>query len=437
MNKSLTAIILAAGQGTRMKSQLPKVMHKIAQKSLIDFVINQANKVHAREIITLIAPDADILSDHLTQYNNINTIIQNERLGTAHAVQTAMKASDLSTDISLILYGDTPFIGVGTLNNVIARLKNSDAATCFVGFNAADPTGYGRMIVKGDILNKIVEHKEANELELQQKLCNSGIVAIKNQYIKQLLDKVSNNNQKGEFYLTDIVEIAQNQGLSSSYIIADEQETLGINSREQLAVAEKIWQQNKRRELMNNGVTLIDPESVYLSFDTNIAQDVIIYPNVFFKGNVNIESGTEIKSFSYIEDAIIGKNCDIGPFARIRPNSKIGDKVKIGNFVEIKNTIMHEDSKASHLAYLGDAEIGIGSNIGAGTITCNFDGKKKGKTIIGNGAFIGSNSALVAPLNIGDNATIGAGSVITQDVEEKALAIARPVQKNIPGKSKV
>lgn len=429
----LSIIILAAGKGTRMKSNLPKVMHKVAGQSMLDMVISQAKKLKPSNITIVSSSEIEnfkneILNNHKEE--KINFALQEERKGTAHAVKIALEKIEKIGKKTLILYGDTPLISVETLTKMLEKLENS--SFCVLGFNNHKENAYGRLVVNGNgDLEKIVEYKDASSQEKQITLCNSGVVAIDGDVIEKLISSVKNENAAKEFYLTDIVEIGKNLGLKGSFIQTNEEEVLGVNSKVELAQVENIKQNQLRKLAMEAGVTLIDPNSVYFSFDTKIANDVIIHPHVFFGKNVEISSSVEIKSFCHIDGAKILENAVIGPFARIRPETEILQNAKIGNFVEIKKSKIKEGAKISHLSYIGDSEIGQESNIGAGTITCNYDGYNKFKTKIGDNVFIGSNSALIAPVEIKDGAVIGAGSVISKNVEKDELAVARAKQISI------
>lgn len=427
----ISVIILAAGNGTRMQSNLPKVLHKIAGRSMLENVIANANKLQPTEINIVISEEFDdkLQKNIQNKYQNIIFTLQKERLGTGHAVKTAISNSKITSNIVLVLYGDTPFVATKTMEKIIANCQENTA--CVLGFEAKNPGSYGRLVTNNSSLEKIVEFKDANEQEKEINLCNSGVMAILGNKINNLLAKIDNNNASNEFYLTDIIAIAKNQNLNCSFIKCEEDEVLGVNSKIELAKAEKIMQDQIREKMLANGVTMTDPNSVYFSYDTKISNDVIIHPNVVFGCHVEISSGVEIKSFSHIEGAKIAKNSIIGPFARLRPGANLHENVKIGNFVEIKKANIAKNSKINHLSYIGDAKIGENSNIGAGTITCNYDGYNKFITNIGSDVFIGSNSALIAPVNIADNSMIGAGSVISKDVAKGDLAISRSKQISI------
>jgi bifunctional UDP-N-acetylglucosamine pyrophosphorylase/glucosamine-1-phosphate N-acetyltransferase len=428
MNQKISIIILGAGKGTRMKSKISKVLHQIANLSMIEHVILGSQKLNPYEINIVISEEmADEVKEDLQQkYQNLHFTIQKDRLGTGHAVQIAMENSKSKSDIYLVLYGDTPFIETRTLENIIENSKKNDISV--LSFESDDPSSYGRLVTNGNILEKIVEFKDASQLEKEISLCNSGVMAINGAKINDLLSKIDNKNASKEFYLTDIVAIAKKEDLKCSFIKCSEDEVLGVNSKLQLADAEKIFQDKMRQRVMLQGVTLIDPNSVYFSYDTKISNDVVIEPNVVFGPNVIIESDCHIKAFSHIEGAKIAKNAVIGPFARIRPGAILDENVKIGNFVEVKKSNISKGVKINHLSYIGDANIGQNSNIGAGTITCNYDGYNKFITNIGSDVFIGSNSSLVAPVKIDDQSMVGAGSVITKDVAKGDLSVSRSKQ---------
>lgn len=443
MNNDLSIIILSAGKGSRMKSNLPKVLHKIANRSMIDMVIDQALELNPENLCLVVANDfldykSTILNNHheyLTKNNlNINFVIQQQRLGTGHAVSCAInhlkKNSSKLNKKFLVLYGDTPLISSQTLKKMLTKLEES--SVCVLAFEDDEENSYGRLIIDDQgYLQEIIEFKDANSNQRQINLCNSGVMAIAGQEIDHLLSKIDNKNHAQEYYLTDIVAIAQKLGLKRSFIKTNNVEVLGVNSRAELANLEKIKQKQIRQNMLADGVTLVAGKTVFFSYDTKINSDVVIHPNVVFGEGVEIESNVEIKSFCHIEGAKIQSGSVIGPFARIRPNTLIEQDVKIGNFVEIKKSQIKKGAKINHLSYIGDAEIGEQTNIGAGVITCNYDGHNKHQTLIGNDVFVGSNSSLIAPLKIGDKSLIGAGSVITKNVDKDDLAVARALQKNI------
>jgi bifunctional UDP-N-acetylglucosamine pyrophosphorylase/glucosamine-1-phosphate N-acetyltransferase len=416
--------MLAAGKGMRMRSRLPKVMHKVAGLPLIGHVLaGLAPLGCAREII-VVAPDMPELADAVAPRT---VAIQAEQLGTGHAVAAAIPAlGDHEGDV-LVLYGDTPFIRTGTLRRMVERRRAADdPAVVVLGFEPAEPAEYGRLVLAADgSLERIVEFRDAGEAERAIRLCNSGVMAIDGRKIRALIDRLDNRNAKGEFYLTDIVGLARTDGDTCAVIVADEEELLGINSRADLAVAEAIAQTRLRAAAMAAGATLVDPTSVFFSWDTRLGQDVTIGPNVVLGPGVEVHDTVDIGPFCHIEGSVIEAGCRIGPFARLRGGTRVGRGARIGNFVETKNSRFGEGAKANHLAYLGDARIGGGANIGAGTITANYDGFSKHETVVGEGAQIGSNSVLVAPVEVGPGAIVGAGSVITRSVPGDALAIAR------------
>jgi bifunctional UDP-N-acetylglucosamine pyrophosphorylase/glucosamine-1-phosphate N-acetyltransferase len=434
MTNNLSIIILAAGKGSRMKSDLPKVMHKVANREMLNLVIDEAKILNPKNIMIVVSEEMQNSQEKILKNHpgiKISFALQKERKGTAHAVSTALEnISDLG-EKTLILYGDTPLTTHTTLEKMSKKLD--DFSLCVLGFDDEEENTYGRLVVdENGHLEKIVEFKDASAEEKKIALCNSGVMGVDGTQLKNLLSKVKNENAVQEFYLTDIVGIAGELGLKRTFLKTKIEEVLGVNSRFELAKIEEIKQQQLRRKMMDSGVTLLDPSSVYFSFDTKIAQDVVIHPQVFFGPKVTIEKDVEIKSFSHIEGAKISSGAVVGPFARIRPETEIGENVRVGNFVEIKKSQIKKGAKINHLSYIGDSEIGEESNIGAGTITCNYDGYNKSKTTIGKNVFIGSNSALVAPVEIADGAVVGAGSVITKNVAADDLAVSRSKQINLP-----
>ncbi len=427
--RTCQAIILAAGEGTRMKSKHPKVVHELAGKAMLSHVLALVKAVGASRCDVVVGPDMAPIADLVKrEVPDAQIYIQTERLGTGHAVLAARDALEAPADDVLILYGDTPLVTSRSLEKMRDGLANH-AAVAVLGFRAEDPGGYGRLITDSDgNLLAIREDKDATTSEREINFCNSGVMAFDGKSILTLLDSIGKENAKGEYYLTDAVEIARNRGDKVAAIEGSEDEVLGINSRAQLAEAELIFQRNLREKALAAGVTMISPDTVFLASDTELSSDVVIEPNVFFGPAVKVGEGATIRAFSHIEGAVIGDNVVVGPFARLRPGTKLGKGSKIGNFVEVKNAEFGEGAKANHLAYIGDAQVGDAANIGAGTITCNYDGYQKHRTEIGHGAFVGTNSSLVAPVKIGDGAYIGSGSVITKDVESDALAVARGKQ---------
>jgi len=432
MSDNTLALILAAGEGTRMRSPKPKVLHEVANLPMVCHVMRVSKTAGCGRIAVVAGNGSETVSEIVQGENATAEIfIQEKRLGTAHAVLAAREAMERGDDI-LVLFGDTPLLTAETVSALQAKLAEG-AAVAVVGFIAADPTGYGRLLEKDGKLLAIREHKEATEEELKVDFCNAGIMGLSGKHALSLLNAVGNDNAKGEYYLTDVVEIANAQGLPVVAMRADEAELLGVDNRTKLAQAEMLWQDKRRGEVLEGGVTMHAPETVHFSHDTMIEPDVLIEPNVIFGPGVTVKSGAEIKGFSHLEGAAVGENAVIGPFARLRPGTDLSNNTKVGNFVEIKNAKVDEGAKVNHLTYIGDAEIGSKANIGAGTITCNYDGMNKHKTIIGANAFIGSNSALVAPVTIGDGAYVGSGSVITDDIPTDGMGVARGRQVNKEG----
>lgn len=435
---STSIIILGAGKGTRMKSTLPKVLHKIAGREMINLVLDTAIKLNPDNICVVISEEMQQFSSQLQkQYHktNLTFALQSERLGTAHAVEVGLKNLSKIADKVLVLYADTPLLKEKTLQEMLAKMDRN--SVCVLGFNCHTDNKYGRLVVEKNSLKKIVEFKDANAKEKKITLCNSGVVAIDGKKIKNLLSKIDNKNASGEYYLTDIVGIAKNAKLNCGFLEVCENEVMGVNSRIELAKAEEIKQKEIRNQFMEDGVTMFNPKSIYFSYDTKIKNDVIIHPNVVFGTGVEIESDVEIKSFCHIEGAKIASGVVVGPFARIRPETILEEDSRIGNFVEVKKSVIKKGAKINHLSYIGDAQIGEESNIGAGTITCNYDGYKKSQTKIGKKVFVGSNTALVAPVEVGEGAVIGAGSVIVNNVKKDDLAISRSKQENIKNGGKI
>lgn len=432
--RSSLTIVLAAGEGTRMRSHLPKVLHPVAHQTLLAHVLAAAPKETGKEtgtgtaLAVVIGPDHQAVADEAKRIRPDALIfVQSQRLGTAHAVLVAREAIARGVDDVLIAFGDTPLISAETFARLRAPLAKG-AALAALGFRAADPTGYGRFIVEGERLVAIREHADASADERKINLCNAGVMAIDGRRALSILDRIGNANSKGEYYLTDAVAIISDNGWESVVIETSEDEVRGINTKAQLAEAEAVMQERLRKAAMEAGVTLIAPETVYLAGDTVFGKDVTIEPFVVIGPGVSIADGTVIHSFSHIVETKLGKNVSIGPYARLRPGTSLGDGARIGNFVETKAATLEAGVKVNHLSYIGDATVGANSNIGAGTITCNYDGFKKHKTIIGQGAFVGTNSSLVAPVKIGNGAYIGSGSVITRDVPDDAMALERNQQ---------
>jgi bifunctional UDP-N-acetylglucosamine pyrophosphorylase/glucosamine-1-phosphate N-acetyltransferase len=428
----IAAIVLAAGKGTRMKSALPKVLHRIAGRSMVGHVLDNLAALKAAKITVVIAPGMEAVAQEVAPHP---TVIQQEQLGTAHAAATARAAVGRIDGTVLVLFGDSPFVTAQTMARLVTRREADDRpAVVVLGMRPKDATGYGRLLTDAQgNLSAIVEHGDADQKQRAIELCNSGVMAIDGAVLWDLIDGIGNANAKQEYYLTDIVAIARKHGRIAAVVEAPADELIGINSRAELAAAEALCQQRLRARAFENGVTLTDPGSVFLCADTRLGQDVTIGPNVVFGPGVTVANNVEIRAFCHIEGAAIESGAIIGPYARLRPGSKIGTDAHVGNFVETKNAVLGKGAKANHLTYLGDAEVGAKSNIGAGTITCNYDGFLKEKTTIGENVFIGSNSALVAPVTIGAGAMVAAGSVITRDVAPDALAVARGEQVDKPG----
>src|SRR5712671_2493179 len=429
---SLT-IVLAAGEGTRMQSAMPKVLHPVAGQPLLAHVLDAAPKGAGASLAVVIGPDHRAVAEEVKRLRpDATTFIQRERLGTAHAVLAARDAIARGADDLLVVFGDTPLISAETLARLRAPLKNG-AALAVLGFRAADPTGYGRLVVEGDQLVAIREQAEAAPAERAITLCNAGVMAFDGHRALKIIEKIGNANSKGEYYLPDAVGIVRQQGLEAVVIETSEDEVRGINTKAQLAEAEQVMQGRLRKAALEAGVTMVAPETVYLAADTTFGNDVTIEPFVVIGPGVTIADGAVIHSFSHLVQAAVGKKASVGPYARLRPGTSLGDGAKIGNFVETKAATLEAGVKVNHLSYIGDAHVGANANLGAGTITCNYDGFFKHKTTIGAGAFVGTNSSLVAPVKIGNGAYIGSGSVITKDVPDDALAVERSQQTNREG----
>ena len=431
MTRPVAAIILAAGKGTRMKSDLHKVLHPIAGQSMLLHLLDAAGTLSPERTVVVTGAGREQVEAAVAPLG-VSTALQAEQLGTGHAVAQAEDAlAGFDGDV-LILYGDVPLVRAETMRAMLERLNAADApAVVVLGFRPADPGAYGRLIVAegGDRLEKIVEYKDASDAERAVTLCNTGLMAARSADLFALLGRLGNDNAAGEYYLTDVVEMSG----SAAVIEADAGEVTGVNSRGELAAVEALWQQARRARAMAEGATLIAPETVWFAHDTVIGRDVTIEPNVVFAPGVTVADGATIHGFCHLEGATIGPKAEVGPYARLRPGAVLEDGAKIGNFVEMKKAVLGRGAKANHLTYLGDAEVGAGANIGAGTITCNYDGYLKYRTVIGEGAFVGSNSALVAPVTIGAGAIVAAGSVLTADVEADALALVRPTRVTKPG----
>ncbi len=434
--QSLAVVVLAAGKSTRMKSDRSKVLHPVAGVPLISHVLAAVKALKPARTIVVVGPDGDEVARTVAP---LPTAIQARRLGTADAVKAARADLKGFAGDVLVIYGDSPFLTTETLKKMIRRRRSGKTrpAVVVLGFRPVDPARYGRLVLgKDGGLDRIVEWAEASEAERKIGFCNSGVMVVDGKRLSGFLDKVSNKNAKGEFYLTDLVGIARKQGLGAAAIEAPADELLGIDSRANLADAERLMQQRLRARAMDDGATLVAPETVFFSADTRIGRDVTIHPHVVFGPGVTVANRTEIRSFSHIEGAVIGEAAIVGPFARLRPGTRVGAGAHVGNFVELKATSLGAGAKANHLAYLGDASVGAKANIGAGTITCNYDGISKYRTEIGAGAFTGTNSTLVAPVRLGAGAYVTAGSVITEDVESEAMAFGRSRQVVKPGRAR-
>lgn len=419
-----------------MKSATPKVLHKVAGLPMVAHVAKASEQAGGSDIALVVGHGADLVRKAAESFApGAETFVQDKRLGTAHAVLAARAAIERGYDDLLVMFGDTPLIEADALIEARKELA-AGKAVVVIGFRTENPTGYGRLLERDGRLVAIREEKDATDEERKVNFCNGGLMAIAGAHALALIDRIENKNAKGEFYLTDIVELANTAGLEVAAIEASFDSALGVNSRVELAEAEAIWQQRKRRSVMLSGVTLQAPETVYFSHDTEIGQDTTIAPNVWFGPKVKVGAGVSIHAFSHLEDAVVGDRADIGPYARLRPGTQLGERAKVGNFVEVKKAVVEAGAKINHLSYIGDARVGAGANIGAGTITCNYDGFGKFVTEIGEKAFIGSNSSLVAPISIGKGAYVASGSVVTENVPDDALAFGRARQTTLPGKGK-
>ena len=432
--REFATIILAAGKGTRMKSDLHKVLHPIAGRPMLDHLMASAAELAPAKTVVVVGSGREQLEAALG--DRAETCLQEPQLGTGHAVQQAQASLEGFEGDVLVLYGDVPFVRAQTMRMMLDRLHAEDKpAVVVLGFEPADPLQYGRVVADADgRITKMVEHKDASEAERACRLCNSGLMAARAADMFDLLARVGNDNSQGEYYLVDVVNVANADGRHSAVVVTDDpDEVAGINSRAELARAEAQWQELKREEAMTNGASLRAPETVFFSWDTEIGRDVTVEPNVVFGPGAKVADGATIRAFSHIEGAEIGPGCEVGPFARLRPGAVMEKGSKVGNFVEMKKAVLGEGAKANHLTYLGDAEVGPGANIGAGTITCNYDGYFKYKTVIGPRAFIGSNSALIAPVKIGADAIVAAGSAVSRDVADGELRMVRGEQLVKPG----
>jgi len=433
--RNCLSIVLAAGLGTRMRSDMPKVLHPIGNLPLIGHVLKALAQAASDRMAVVVGPGMDDL-DRLVKSlaPSASCHVQADRLGTAHAALAARSAMEDPADDVLVLFGDTPLITPASVETVRGALADG-ADVAVLGFEAADPFGYGRLLVRDGKLQAIREEKDATDEERKVSFCNSGIMGFRGPIVLDLLEAIGNDNANGEYYLTDAVEIANEKGLTVVAVAADEEEVQGINTRAQLAACEAVFQKRMRLAAMEGGVTLQAPDTVFFSHDTVLEPDVVVEPNVVFGTGVAVASGARIRAFCHLEGAHVGAESIVGPYARLRPGAELSQNVHIGNFVEVKNATIGTGAKANHLAYIGDADVGAGSNIGAGTITCNYDGFGKHRTVIGAGSFIGSNSTLVAPVALGDGVYVGAGSVVTRNAEPDSLVIGRGRQVTKPGRA--
>ena len=429
---SIALVILAAGMGTRMNSDLPKVLHPLAGAPLLIHAMKAGFALEASACVVVTGHGAETVAKAARDWDeDAICVVQEPQLGTAHAVAQAAPALAGFTGDVIVLYGDTPLIRTETLEEMQAARANHDIVV--LGFHAADPGRYGRLVMQGERLERIVEFKDATDEERAITLCNSGVIAADAKTLFDLVAAVGNANAAGEYYLTDIIAIARARGLSATAVTCDEAETMGINTRAELAQAEAGFQARARAQALEDGVTLIAPDTVHFAHDTVIGRDAVVEQNVVFGPGVTVESGARIRAFSHLEGCHVSQRAVVGPYARLRPGAELAEDVHVGNFVEVKNAVLHEGAKANHLSYIGDATVGAATNIGAGTITCNYDGVMKHHTEIGRDAFIGSNTMLVAPVRVGHGAMTGSGSVITADVPDGALALGRARQEVKPG----
>ncbi len=436
MSRSCLAVILAAGESTRMKSSMSKVLHPVAGRPMIAHVMSSIAASDIVDVALVVGRDAErVTTAGSIEGLNVTPFVQTERLGTGHAVLAARDAIARGYDDILVAYGDVPLITAEPLLAARAALAEGNDVVV-IGFHTDKPTGYGRLLVKDGELIAIREEKDASDAERTVTWCNSGLMAINGRKALEFLTRIGNSNAKGEYYLTDLVEIARSLGGRTVAVDAPEDQLTGCNNRAELAVIERLWQERRRHELMVSGVSMIAPETVFLSHDTEIGQDALIEPNVVFGPGVTVEGGAVIHAFSHLEGAHVAAGATVGPFARLRPGANLAEGAKVGNFCEVKKAEIGKGAKVNHLSYIGDAVIGANANIGAGTITCNYDGVNKHETRIGEGAFIGSNSALVAPVSVGAGAFVASGSVITEDVPADALALGRARQEIKPERAK-
>lgn len=432
---SVSLVILAAGQGSRMQSDLPKVLHPLGAVPLVLHALRAGRVLEPARVVVVVGHGGEAVAKVIREEDDtVEIVTQDQQLGTAHAVDQARAVLDGVAGDVVVLYGDTPFIRPETLEAMLAARARQDVVV--LGFEAADPGRYGRLVAQGDALERIVEFKDASDAERAITLCNSGVICADRATLFDLIAAVGNDNAAGEYYLTDIIALARDRGLSAGVVRCDEAETLGINTRAELAQAETRFQARMRAEALDNGVTLSAPDTVYFAQDTYLGRDCVVEQFVVFGPGVTVESGATIRAFSHLEGCHVSRGAIVGPYARLRPGAELAEDVRVGNFVEIKNAQIDEGAKVNHLSYVGDAHIGARANLGAGTVTCNYDGVFKHHTEIGEGAFIGSSTMLVAPVTVGAQALTASGSVITMDVPDGALALGRGRQENKPGLGK-
>lgn len=431
--RPIAAIVLAAGKGTRMKSAKMKVLHPVAGRPMIEHLLASLGELNPERTVVVIGEGREQMERALG--GRVELAVQEPQLGTGHAVQQAEGALGGFNGDVLVMYGDVPFVRAETMRAMVERLRGADEpAVVVLGFTPADPLHYGRVIAQGDAIAKMVEYKDASDAERGCHLCNSGLMAVRGEDLFALLHRVGNDNAQGEYYLPDIVNLALGDGRACAVVLAeDPEEVAGINSRAELAEAEARWQARRRAQAMAEGASLIAPDTVWFAWDTAVGGDVTIEPNVVFGPGVTVADNVRIRGFCHLEGATIGEGCEVGPYARLRPGAVMEKGAKVGNFVEMKAATLGAGAKANHLTYLGDATVGAGANIGAGTITCNYDGYFKHRTVIGERAFIGSNTALIAPVKVGADAIVGAGSAVTRDVADGELRLVRAEQVAKPG----
>lgn len=434
-SRTFQPIVLGAGLGTRMRSDVPKVMHEIGNLSLLGHVLKALQAAGSTHAAVVVGPQMESLEKAVADLApDASCFVQTDRLGTAHAALAARPALERGAEDVLVLFGDTPLVTPESISRVRQSLAEG-ADVAVLGFEAKNPFGYGRLLMKDGQLTAIREERDATEEERRVTLCNSGIMGFQGAHAQELIEAIGNENAKGEYYLTDAVEIANARGMTVAAVTAEEEEVQGVNTRAQLALCEAVFQRRARLAAMEGGVTLQAPETVYFSHDTELAPDVVVEPNVVFGPKVKVASGVRIRAFSHLEGATVGSGTTMGPYARLRPGAELAENTHVGNFVEIKKAQIGKGAKVNHLSYIGDADVGAGTNVGAGTITCNYDGFGKHRTVIGAGSFVGSNSTLVAPLTLGDGVYVAAGSTVTEDVASDSLVLGRARQAEKTGRA--